>query len=140
MRPPDESSPTAVRLPRTLVVDDDPAMLRLVHRVFRKDLDMVLVDDPLRALALLEQESFDIALIDFTMPSLNGLALAQRGAVLRPAMGWLMLTAHDALPEVRAAAGQGHVDAMLAKPWNREEVLAEVARILQRRAGGARGA
>lgn len=121
-------------LPQVLVVDDDAAMLRLMNRVFRKDLDMVLVDDPLKALDLLETRAFDLALVDHTMPRISGLTLAIRGAALQPAMAWIMLTAHDSLPAVRLAIEEGRVDALLPKPWDRVQVLAEIQRVLAARA------
>lgn len=129
----DEPVVPATRLPRVLVVDDDGAMLRLMNRVFRKDLDMVLIDDPLKALDLLETQEFDVALVDHTMPRISGLTLAIRGAALQPEMAWIMLTAHDSLPEVRKAIADGRVHAMLPKPWDRSQVIDEIRRVMDAR-------
>jgi DNA-binding NtrC family response regulator len=130
----DEPSAPMPKLPHVLVVDDDAAMLRLMNRVFRKDLDMVLIDDPLEALDLLETQTFDVALVDHTMPRISGLTLAIRGAALQPSMAWIMLTAHDSLPEVRVAIAEGRVHALLPKPWDRNQVLDEIRRVLAARA------
>jgi CheY-like chemotaxis protein len=57
-----------------LVIDDDPVLLQLFGRVFRR-LSVTMVAGALEALALLKEgETFDAILCDLHMPKMNGRA------------------------------------------------------------------
>jgi CheY-like chemotaxis protein len=59
--------------PRVLYVDDEPNLLAAFVRLFRKsNLEIHTTQNPLEALALLEQTSFDVVASDYNMPHLNG--------------------------------------------------------------------
>lgn len=57
--------------PRILAVDDEPHNLQLLQRIFR-DTDLVCVASGKAALALLEQDNFDVVMLDIMMPVMNG--------------------------------------------------------------------
>jgi CheY-like chemotaxis protein len=112
---------------RVLVVDDEEANLDTFRRVFRKELDMTFARSAAEALARLEQQTFDVALVDYAMPEMNGLELLRRAAILQPDMARLMLTAHDGMSELRDARASGLTISILSKPWQREQILQWVA-------------
>lgn len=63
---------------RILVVDDSPTIRRLVRSVLEESgYDVSTAPDGQAALDLLQRENFDLALIDFVMPRINGYQLAQ---------------------------------------------------------------
>ena len=63
---------------RILVVDDSPTIRRLVRSVLEESgYDVSTAPDGQAALDLLQREDFDLALIDFVMPRINGYQLAQ---------------------------------------------------------------
>jgi CheY-like chemotaxis protein len=121
---------------RVLVADDNPVNLRVATRVLR---DMghsgVLVTDGEKALKALEAQSFDVALMDVTMPQLDGVsAVAEmrkremQGARRTPV---IMVTAFD-MPSDRARFLAAGADGYLAKPLERTALEAELQRVLGR--------
>ena len=57
--------------PRVLVVDDEPENVRTVARVFRRELHVTGASSVAEARAELDRSSFDVALVDFSMPGEN---------------------------------------------------------------------
>src|SRR5262249_3925643 len=64
------------RMTRVLIVDDDQSTLASLSRAFRlAGYDAVVCDHASRAVALLQQERFDIVFSDVVMPGKDGLAM-----------------------------------------------------------------
>ncbi|WP_027995444.1 response regulator transcription factor [Simplicispira psychrophila] len=87
-----------------------------------------------RALEVLQQESFDIAVVDIGLPGMDGLELLR--CLRRPgmdcaAMPVLMLTARDALQDRVQGLDLGADDYML-KPFQLPELLARLRALLRR--------
>ena len=87
-----------------------------------------------RAQEVLQQESFDIAVVDIGLPGIDGLELLRR--LRRPemasaAMPVLMLTARDALQDRVQGLDWGADDYML-KPFELPELLARLRALLRR--------
>jgi CheY-like chemotaxis protein len=119
-----------------LVADDNPVNLRVATRVLR---DMghsgVLVTDGEKALKALEAQPFDVALMDVTMPQLDGISAVaeirkreKQGARRTPV---IMVTAFD-MPSDRARFLAAGADGYLAKPLERTALEAELQRVLRR--------
>jgi CheY-like chemotaxis protein len=112
----------AVR-PLVLVVDDDELNLRTFRRAFRTDFEITCADSGAKALELLTTAPFDIALVDYAMPGMNGIDFLRAARAMRPELSAVMVTAHGDLPEVRGALAQGWVHAVIMKPYDRESIL-----------------
>src|SRR4051812_24090955 len=95
------------RMPAVLVVDDEQANLATFRRVFRQDFDMYLATSAEEALEHMAERAFDVALVDFAMPGMNGVEFFREAATRRPTMDRILVTAHADLPEVRAAKASG---------------------------------
>jgi CheY-like chemotaxis protein len=64
---------------RLLCVDDDPRSLALCAGVLgAAGYSVVAANDPLQALALATKTDFDLVILDYDMPGMNGAELAQR--------------------------------------------------------------
>lgn len=113
-----------------LVVDDEESNLKTFRRCFRKLVDMELVLSPHEALELAKTERFDVALVDFTMPGMNGVELLRRFEEHCPDMGRVLVTAYGDLPEVQAARDEGLAAAVLMKPWDRDELMTWIRRFV----------
>jgi CheY-like chemotaxis protein len=124
----------ANRALRVLVADDNPVNLRVATRVLR---DMghsgVLVTDGEKALKALDAQAFDVALMDVTMPQLDGLSTVaeirkreKQGARRTPV---IMVTAFD-MPSDRARFLAAGADGYLAKPLERAALETELRRVL----------
>jgi two-component system response regulator (stage 0 sporulation protein F) len=116
------------RSPAIVIVDDEPDVTIILHRVlasFVPGLEIVSVHDAASALAQLELRQVPLVITDFNMPGMNGLQLTQRIKEGWPATQVIMVTAYA----TRKLAQQAHVDYYLAKPFaiERLEHLVRIA-------------
>ena len=118
--------------PRILVVDDDPAVLRMLVRTLAAEgHDVESAPDGGRALAAVERRAPEAVVLDVAMPDLDGLAVCRRlrtGGFTAPV---LLLTARDAVAD-RVAGLEAGADDYLVKPFAVEELLARLAAIARR--------
>ncbi len=84
-----------------------------------------------RAEQALDQDSFDLAIIDIGLPGINGLALTQRLRARGLTLPVLILTARDALQDRVQGLDLGADDYML-KPFELPELLARLRALLRR--------
>jgi two-component system response regulator AtoC len=117
-----------------LVVDDEQDFLDSVVRGLRLE-GYSRVTPVARAAdvpALLEQQSFDCALLDVSMPELDGIELLQIIKERSPETECIMVTAHQSIPLVIRAIKLGAYD-YLVKPTTPENVSHTLDRALERR-------
>ncbi len=128
---------------RVLIVDDDPATMRLLRDVlggFKHDhhYQIELAVDGAEGLAALERERFDLVLLDIYMPGMSGLELLEqmrRKGLHTPV---LMLTGNnDGRTAGRAVASD--ILAYVPKPFDFErlELLISLATAAPTAAAGA---
>jgi signal transduction histidine kinase/ActR/RegA family two-component response regulator len=118
-----------------LVVDDEPALLRLCHRRLQRLGYRVL--EALGPLAALEVARghpgpIDVLLTDVMMPDMNGRQLSEQLSELRPETATLYMSGYAA--EILAQSGA--LDAsvhILAKPFDEAELQAKLAEVLAAR-------
>lgn len=65
-------------IPKLLVVDDDAVNRGLLQRIFENDYATVTTSNGAEALQLLEQEVFDLVLLDLMMPGIDGFEVLNR--------------------------------------------------------------
>ena len=109
-----------------LVVNDEPAVLRVTSRILHRDGYSTLEAGSCEeALTLASSEDFQLLLTDSVMPGMSGTTLAERVAELRPGMPILRMSGNSAgvLSEERTRDGEL---AFLQKPFTGEELLAKV--------------
>jgi CheY-like chemotaxis protein len=120
---------------RVLVVDDSATVRKIVRLVLEEGgYEVRDAADGQQALELLQREVFDLALVDFVMPRLNGYQLAQAVrsiAQLRALPLVLMSARADQIGE-RFMRQTRAVDA-ITKPFSPEALLAVVAHAMGRR-------
>jgi signal transduction histidine kinase len=67
-------SPIMLRMPRVLVVDDDPGSMMLLRRTLGKECEVTTASNGQDALDILQSgQAFDAVLLDIMMPGMNGL-------------------------------------------------------------------
>jgi PAS domain S-box-containing protein len=113
-----------------LVVDDEPSIARFCARILSQAGYAVReCTDPERALELLDQEPFDLMLVDLTMPKLNGLELIRQAKVKNPSAAAIIMTGygtlHNAIDALQVGARR-----FLLKPLEPQEILTEVNQAL----------
>ncbi|WP_243360759.1 HDOD domain-containing protein [Fundidesulfovibrio terrae] len=121
------------RTPRqaVLVVDDE----RHIREILRESLEskgyaVEVAEDGEKALELLRANRYRLMILDIRMPSRDGLSLMREAATFaRPATPVLVLTGLASEQEILEARNLGAA-ACLRKPFQVEELLAEVKRLL----------
>src|SRR5262245_52874863 len=121
---------------RILVIDDEPQMGPLLHRVLgRAGLSVESFVDPEAGLARLREQPFDVLVTDLRMPGIDGLEVQRRAKSIRPACETVVITAHATVGSAREALKRGAVD-YLTKPFSVErELLPLIRGVLEAGAG-----
>jgi two-component system KDP operon response regulator KdpE len=125
-----------VRNQRILVVDDEPAIVRLVRATLQADgYAVVAAGRGEEALPLLEEERPDLVILDLMMPGMDGFETLRR-IRQRSKLPVIMLTARATGADTLKGL-QGGADDYVTKPFNPEELAARVAAVLRRSQGGS---
>ena len=118
---------------RLLVIEDDRSMASLLQRGLQEENHVVSVaHDGRTGLDLAAGYQFDVILLDWMLPQMDGLEVSRRLRKDGNSTPILMITARDAVPDVVKGLDAG-TDDFLTKPFSFAELLARV-RALGRRA------
>lgn len=96
---------------RTIVlyVDDNPKSSKLLSSVLEEcGFQIVSKNDPSEALAICKRSRFDLALLDYEMPSMSGSQLAQEIKFLLPDVPVVLLSGRQSLPTSELAFVDAH--------------------------------
>lgn len=116
--------------PRILVVDDEPAIRRLVCRALERGGYTAIEAEDAEAALSAAQGKPDLVLLDLGLPDRDGLELIP---LLKPlGLAVIILTARDDSAEKVAALDLG-ADDYVTKPFDTEELLARVRTSLRHR-------
>jgi CheY-like chemotaxis protein len=115
-----------------MLVDDEPAILKITARVLRgRGYAVTAHNDPHAALEALQDPSqhFDLVITDVTMPGIGGEVLARAALALLPGRPVILCTGFNYRVDSEAAAALGAA-AFLRKPILKKDLLATVRRVL----------
>jgi signal transduction histidine kinase/CheY-like chemotaxis protein len=112
---------------RLLIVDDDPAVRAAIARLFEDGHVVDSVGDARIALTAIEHCDYDLAIVDFAMPVLDGAALIRAARKLRPAQKFLMVTGYSDSEAVTAACPDTPV---IRKPFDIEALRDRVRELV----------
>jgi putative two-component system response regulator len=116
---------------KIMIVDDEPANLRLLERLFRRDHNVVTASSGEEALRLLEQHDVALLITDQRMPGMTGIELLKRTAEFRPHTVRIILTGYTDVTALVEAINCGQVYKYVTKPWSNEELRLTVGRALE---------
>jgi DNA-binding NtrC family response regulator len=124
--------PGVVR-PRLMVVDDDPAIVRVLKTVFTKEgFDVAGVDDGDAALARANADKPDLVILDLALPNLDGMQVLGRLKAAIPQLPIVMLTGRDDARTAVQAMRLGAFD-YVTKPFDPDEIVIVVRYALEMR-------
>lgn len=118
---------------RVLVVDDEPALRKVVRDAFeREGHEVVAAIDGQEALERFEEGGFDLVVTDLAMPRVGGLELVQEIRRRKAAVPILVLTVKNEEREKVRLLDAG-ADDFVTKPFGVAELLARARALLRRR-------
>ena len=120
-----------------LLVDDDSDILKLLSiRLKASGYQVMTATSGEQALSMAAAERPDLVITDLRMAGLDGLALFHEIERRHTGLPVIILTAHGTIPDAVAATRQG-VFGYLTKPYDANELLAQVSRALSLHGGAA---
>ncbi len=123
------------RVPRIFIAEDDESILDLlVTRLRIAGYQTTQEKDGLAALEAIRRNPPSACILDVNMPRLDGFQVLERlrADPLTAHVPVLILTARRAPDDIKTAIRLGATD-YLSKPFNHEQLLARVARLLRKR-------
>jgi PAS domain S-box-containing protein len=121
---------TALRGRRVLVVDDLPVNLRLLDKILSQyGAGMVAASSGAEALAALDHQSFDLAVLDYMMPGTDGVALATAIRRRTDALRLPLILVTSAQPS-QTETPPGLFAAVIPKPLRNLQFASAVAQAL----------
>ncbi|MEJ5239801.1 MAG: response regulator transcription factor [Anaerolineales bacterium] len=116
---------------KILVIEDDPAILRLLQRgLSMEGYQVETATDGETGLKLFQEKQPDLIVLDLMLPGMDGLEVCQR-IRQKSKLPILILTAKDAVQD-RVEGLDAGADDYLVKPFNLEELLARIRALLRR--------
>jgi DNA-binding NarL/FixJ family response regulator len=104
-----------MKIIRVAIADDHPLLLAGLGMLIRAEPDLEIVGEAAsgpEALQLIRESTPDIAVIDISLPHMNGILLARQLATECPSMGIIVLTQHEDrvhLSQALDAGARGYV-------------------------------
>jgi DNA-binding NarL/FixJ family response regulator len=115
-----------------LFVDDDPLILRAIHRLFQDTHEVHLAHSGQEALDLLKAGTrVQVGVVDHQMPGMSGLDLLRALRQDHPEVVRIMLTGQADLPVAADAVNQGQVYRFLTKPVDMAELQRMVGEAME---------
>jgi len=119
---------------KILVVDDEALVRQSLEDILRLEgYDTQSVPNGDKALEVLQEESFDLILLDLRMPGIDGIEVLEGATKVSPDIKVILLTGHGSLESAIKALRQGAHDYLL-KPVSSHELLSSVEGALKLRA------
>jgi DNA-binding response OmpR family regulator len=117
---------------RVLLVDDEQELVStLAERLVMRDIDASWVTSGAEAIQIVDQEDFDVAVLDVKLPGMNGLELKRRLKSRKPALQFIFLTGHGSEEDYLAGAAETGNDYYLVKPVQIDVLLKKLHEITQ---------
>jgi len=119
---------------KLLIVEDEPNLLSVIRKgLSERNHDVSAALDGVTALQMLEENSFDVVVLDVMLPDVNGIEICRRLRAAGNFVPILMLTALDSSENIVAGLNSG-ADDYMPKPFKFTELEARI-NALARRAG-----
>jgi DNA-binding NtrC family response regulator len=117
---------------RILVIDDEASIRESLEVLLTLEgYTVQLAVDGERGLEMLEQNSYDLTLLDLAMPGQSGLELLPQIHERYPELPVVMITAYGTVDNVVEAIRAG-AENFVQKPWDNEKLLADIRSAIAR--------
>ena len=114
---------------RILIIDDDSSARESIKLLLNIDRHLVTeAQDGVEALTLIAEQTFDLVLLDFFMPGMNGDEVARRIRQIAPSVPILMVTAY--VEKLVGLEGPDNATPVLGKPFAVSALRGEITKLL----------
>ena len=114
-----------------LVVDDDMRVRTIFSSILRKEgYRVTSVKDGYETIKAIDEESFDLALVDLRMPGLDGIQVLERVKSRRLQTRVIIYTGYGSVEDAVEAMRKGAAD-YLTKPFSPNELALSVKKALE---------
>jgi DNA-binding NtrC family response regulator len=117
---------------RILIVDDEQGAREALEVILEDEYELECVESGAKALARIRESSFDLILLDITMPELDGIETLEAIKNYDESLDAIMISAADSARKAAAAMKCGAYD-YITKPYETDEILTTVERALRKR-------
>ncbi|MEZ6060788.1 MAG: response regulator [Planctomycetaceae bacterium] len=110
-----------------LCVDDEVNVLKALKRLLRREpFRLLTAESGPAALEILNSEEVHLIVSDFRMPGMTGTELLSEVAVRSPETVRVVLSGYADAASIVEAINKGHIFRFLAKPWNDDDLRANL--------------
>jgi DNA-binding NtrC family response regulator len=115
-----------------LVIDDEVAIRESLEVLLKLEgYTTRMAADGIEGLHILDQESFDLMLLDLALPGQSGLELLPQIKERHPELPIIMITAYGSVGNVVESIRAG-AENFIQKPWDNEKLLADIRSAIAR--------
>lgn len=102
---------------KMLIIDDEEIVLKSCRKIFESEgYDVTATPNPQEGIRLVSEKSFDVILVDWMMPGLDGLDVVEEIDKRSPNSAMVMISGHPSLGRATEAMKRGAMD-YLPKPF-----------------------
>jgi DNA-binding NtrC family response regulator len=135
---PTSDQKAAPKKPRVLFVDDEQGLVTaVVKRLNLRGVEASGAVSSLDALRKVEEEVFDVVVLDVRMPDIGGLDMLRRFRDQYPDMAVVLMSGHGSIENVEEGARLGAFD-YLQKPVEIEDLVAVIRKAVDEKGGSPR--
>ena len=122
-------------MPNVLCIDDDPRTLAIREAILHaKGFHVFSVSKAVDGISLADQYNFDVIVLDYSMPDVNGEEVARMLRQEHPSLPIILCSGHDEVPESAFKL----VDAFVSKGDAPEFLVKTIESVLRRKNEGRR--
>ena len=112
-----------------LLVDDEPAILRSLKRLFKQGAhEILMAESGEEGLERLAEAPIRVVISDYRMPGLNGVDFLKEVYARSPETVRIILSGHADRPVLVEAVRSGRIYKYIAKPWDDDQLKSTVAK------------
>lgn len=116
---------------RVLLVDDEDELVEtLAERLILRDIDARWATNAEDALDMVENEIFDLAVLDVKMPGISGITLKKQLERKIPEMKFIFMTGHGSEADFHAGSREAGSDYYLVKPVNIDDLIKKMKEVM----------
>ncbi|HTN43237.1 MAG TPA: sigma-54 dependent transcriptional regulator [Nitrospiria bacterium] len=118
-------------MPSVLIVDDEKVQTSILGDILTHEgYDVTTENNPEQALALAQNQSFDLVICDMKMPQMDGIESLKRLRKINPDLNVIIMTAFGTIETAVKAMREGAFDYVM-KPFSKEELLITIQRAIK---------